>query len=184
VVESWNQPASGSGSYGTTQAGEGEFKEKAAHLGGVARDQLKTQLTSQKGKLAEQLGSVSEVLEQSSQQLRQDDRAGMADFPDAAARQLRSLSDQLGQTDLDQLVQQAQRAARERPALFIGAAFGLGVLGARFLKSSPSTAGTSSYVSHSPVTSTSGRGDDIQPRMETTGLPDGNSGPYAGASRP
>jgi len=171
-------------SAGGQQAASEELKEKAANLGGVARDQLKTQLSSQKGKVATQLGAVSDVLEQTGQQLRQDDRSGMADYPETAAQQLRKVSEQLGQMDVDQLVRQAQQMARERPALFLGAAFGLGLLGARFLKSAPARANEGNYqVSPSSSmddwsgTGRAGAGYGTSSELPTTGAYPGTSVP-------
>jgi hypothetical protein len=43
----------------------------------------------------------------------------------------------LRKKDVQQLMQDAQRLARRQPALFIGSAFALGLVAARFLKSSP-----------------------------------------------
>jgi hypothetical protein len=115
-----------------------EAQQKAAHLGDVAGGQLKSQLTSQKDKFASQLESISGVLDDMTQQLRQQQQTAIADYPETAAQQLRGLSRQLEQADLDQLLTSARRVARDRPGLFLGGAFVVGVLGARLMKGSSS----------------------------------------------
>ena len=57
-------------------------------------------------------------------------------YVEKAADQIERFSGQLRQKDVSELLSDAQRFARQRPAVFIGAAFTAGVLAARFLKSS------------------------------------------------
>jgi hypothetical protein len=54
-----------------------------------------------------------------------------------------------------ELIEDAQRFARRQPAVFLGLSFGLGLLGARFLKSSPPQTNTS----RPPATMDRGRGN-------------------------
>lgn len=53
-----------------------------------------------------------------------------------AADQLERFANRIKDQNVGDLARQAQDLARRRPALFIGSAFALGLLGARFLKSS------------------------------------------------
>jgi hypothetical protein len=53
-----------------------------------------------------------------------------------SAEQLERLSNNLRDKDVNELLQDAQRLARRQPALFIGGSFAVGLLAARFLKSS------------------------------------------------
>src|SRR5262249_48746129 len=62
---------------------------------------------------------------------------------DQAAEQIERFSRYLRETDIDDLLYEAQHIARRQPALFLGGAFVLGVLGARFLKSTSPSAGMS-----------------------------------------
>ena len=55
---------------------------------------------------------------------------------DRAADQLDRFSTRLRERNVSELLHDAQQLARRQPALFIGGAFVLGLLGARFLKSS------------------------------------------------
>jgi hypothetical protein len=64
---------------------------------------------------------------------------------------MRNFSDQLRQKDVRELMSDVERFAQRQPTLFLGGAFALGLLGARFLKSSAPTensgqmAGRTSY---------------------------------------
>jgi hypothetical protein len=95
------------------------------------------QLTSQKTRATEALGSVAAAIRQGSQPLRDNNQPTLAEYAGKAADQLQQFSTRLGERDLTELMDDANRFARRRPALFVGAAFAAGVLAARFLKSSP-----------------------------------------------
>jgi hypothetical protein len=95
------------------------------------------QLTAQKTRATEALGSVAAALRQSSQPLRDDNQAMLADYAGKAADQLEQFSTRFRERDLTELMNDVNRFAWRQPALFVGAAFAAGVLAARFLKSSP-----------------------------------------------
>jgi hypothetical protein len=59
-----------------------------------------------------------------------------------AADQMRHFSDQLRQKDVRELLSDVERFAQRQPTVFLGGAFALGLLGARFLKSSSPTSGS------------------------------------------
>jgi len=94
------------------------------------------QLSSQKNKATDGLGSIAQIARQGTRQLRDQQHDTLAGYVERAADQIDRLSQQLRDKDVNELVNDAQRLARRRPALFIGAAFALGVIGARFFKSS------------------------------------------------
>ena len=95
------------------------------------------QLTTQKTRATEALGSVAVALRQSSQPLRDHNQVTLADYAGRAADQLEQLSTRVRERDLTELMDDVNRFARRQPALFVGAAFAVGALAARFLKSSP-----------------------------------------------
>ena len=95
------------------------------------------QLTSQKTRATDTLGSVAAAIRQSSQPLRDNNQAMLADYAGKAADQLEQFSTRLRERDLTELMDDAKHFARRQPALFVGVAFATGVLAARFLKSSP-----------------------------------------------
>jgi hypothetical protein len=101
------------------------------------RHRAAAQLTTQKTRATEALGSVAAALRESSQPLRDNNHAMLADYAGKAADQLEQFSTRFRERDLTELMDDAKRFARRQPALFVGAAFAAGVLAARFLKSSP-----------------------------------------------
>jgi hypothetical protein len=96
-----------------------------------------TQLTTQKMRATDALSNVAAALRQSSQPLRDNNQAMLADYAGKAADQLEQFSTRFRERDVAELMDDAKRFARQQPALFVGAAFAAGVVVARFLKSSP-----------------------------------------------
>ena len=89
-------------------------------------------------------------MKQSTQQLRNEHHDTVAQYVEQAANQVERWSSQLRDKDLGELVEDAQRLARRQPALFIGSAFALGLLSARFLKSSPHRGAPHDWRRHEP----------------------------------
>lgn len=118
------------------KAAAGQAQGQASNIAGKAGEQVNSQLASQKDRVAEGLGGFAQSLRQTGQQMRDQDQIGLTGYVDRAASQVESFSDYLRQHDMGQLVDDVERFARREPALFIGGAFVLGLLGARFMKSS------------------------------------------------
>jgi len=95
-----------------------------------------SQLSTQKNKATDGIGTVAQAVKQASQQLRTQQHDTIANYIDQAANQLERLSTSIRDKDVGELVRDAQQFARRRPAVFIGSAFAIGLLSARFLKSS------------------------------------------------
>jgi len=121
-----------------------QTKQAARHVVDQARDQATSKLGTQKDNAAAGLTSVAQALRQTGQQLREQDQTGVTSYIDGAADQVEQLSSYLQNHDIGQLVDEVEHFARRRPALFVGGAFVLGILGARFLKSTRPQAATSS----------------------------------------
>jgi ElaB/YqjD/DUF883 family membrane-anchored ribosome-binding protein len=100
------------------------------------RESTANQLSRQKERATDGLGSVVQAVRQSSEQLREEQHETMAQYVGQAADQLEKLSKRLKEKNVEDFVEEAQRFARQRPALFIGSAFAIGAIGARFFKSS------------------------------------------------
>jgi ElaB/YqjD/DUF883 family membrane-anchored ribosome-binding protein len=124
------------------------------------RQGANTQLSTQKNRATDGLGNVAQAVRQTTQHLREQQHDTIARYVDQAADQLERMSDRLRQKDVGQLLQDAQQFARRRPAVFIGSAFAVGLLGARFLKSSRDRNGNSGRTSYA---STSGSYTDPYP---------------------
>lgn len=127
-----------------------QAQQAAGQVVGQAREQVSSRLAGQKDRAAEGLTSVAQALRQTGQQLRDQDQQVVTGYIDSAASQVERISNYLQQHDLGQLIDDVERFARRQPALFLGGTFMLGVLGARFLKSSrPATSG--SYTTGAPL---------------------------------
>lgn len=131
----------GAGSSGATME---QAKGKAQQLVGQAQEQVAQRLTSSttqlKGQASGALDNFAEAIRQLGQQFR-DQNQGIAaslvgGYADRAAGQAQRLGAYLQHTEVDELVQQIERFARRSPGAFLGGTFAVGVLGARFLKSS------------------------------------------------
>jgi hypothetical protein len=127
-----------------------QAQQAAGQMVGQAREQVSSRLAGQKDRAAEGLTSVAQALRHTGQQLRDQDEQAFTGYIDSAASQVERISNYLRNNDLGQLVDDVERFARRQPALFLGGTFVLGLLSARFLKSSrPATAG--SYTTGAPL---------------------------------
>jgi len=108
----------------------------ATGIMGRVKQSATNQLTSQKNRAADGVSSVTQALRQSTQQLRDQQHETIAQYVEQAANQVDRWCDQIRNKDVTEVLDDVQRLARRQPAVFIGGAFALGLLGARFLKSS------------------------------------------------
>ena len=100
------------------------------------RDQASSQLENQKERATRGLGNVAQAVRHTTDRMREAGHEGFASYVQQAADQLDGFARGLQNKSLDEVVKDVQLFARRHPALFIGGAFGLGLLGGRFLKSS------------------------------------------------
>src|SRR5215212_2819772 len=129
-----------------TQQSSSKGKQAAGQVVGQARDQMSSRLAGQKDRAAEGLTSIAQALRQTGQQLRDQNQQAVTGYIDGAASQVERVSNYLRQNDLGGLIDDVEQFARRQPALFLGGTFVLGMLGARFLKSSrPSTGSAGGY---------------------------------------
>jgi hypothetical protein len=92
-------------------------------------------LDSQKSRAVDGITAVVEAVRRTGDQLREKNGA-MAGYVDSAAGQLERWSSQLRDRDMNELMDDVTSFARRRPAVFVGGGVALGLLAARFLKSS------------------------------------------------
>ena len=108
-----------------------QTKEAAREL----RDSAAHSFSDSKGQLAQQIKGLAKAFRRGSDALRNEEMGDFARFSDRAAERLEDLSGQLDR-DTGELLGDLQRVAQERPVLFMGSLLTLGVLSARFLRSS------------------------------------------------
>ena len=104
------------------------------------KESATSQLGAQKDRATDGIGSVAQAVRQSTQQLRDQKHETIAQYVEQAADQLERFANRLKDKNVGDLAREAQDLARRRPAIFIGSAFALGLLGARFIKSSSDNA--------------------------------------------
>ena len=92
-----------------------------------------------------------------------------ADYSQTAAEKLRSAADYFNTHDIETMYRDVEGMARRNPAVFVGGAFAIGFLAARFLKSS-SPRGDRGYGSSGNAMMSGGTGDSTRmPRLNTGG---------------
>jgi sirohydrochlorin ferrochelatase len=101
-----------------------------------ARDRASSSLGESKGQVAEQFGTVAEALRRTTEHLRSEDQPRIAGLTETVARQVDQVANYLRSKDARAMRQDLENLARRQPALMLGGALILGLIGARFLKSS------------------------------------------------
>jgi len=119
-------------------AGEvlGQAKDKVSEVAGQAQQKAKSQLAERKDQVADGIDSVAAALRQTSEQLEGQDTGPVGKYVNKAANTLSNISHHVRQNDVDQLLHEVESFARREPAIALGSAFAIGILAARFLKSS------------------------------------------------
>jgi hypothetical protein len=113
-----------------------QAKELADQVQQKATQRVESGLTKGKSQVAETLHAVNQSLLISGQQLRDRNQQNVSRYVDQLADRVQRTANYLQNTDVSEIVDGTEEFARRRPALFLGGAFALGLLGARFLKSS------------------------------------------------
>ncbi|HET9110143.1 MAG TPA: hypothetical protein VFN78_04890 [Ktedonobacterales bacterium] len=116
--------------------GADQVKQTASNVTDQAKQKAMSQAATQKDQAAESLNTVSDAVNQAAQQLRQNNQTPIAQVAESAASGINQLADHLRSRNITDLIGEVEDFASNQPALFLGGAFLVGVLGARFLKSS------------------------------------------------
>lgn len=124
------------------QAGEvaSQVKDQAAQIKDQVAETATSKLDERKDMATSGLDNVAQVVRKTGDELRSHDQAMVAGYIDQAAEQLDRATQYLRNRDVRELVSDVESFARREPTLFIGGAFALGLLAARFLKSSAQAA--------------------------------------------
>lgn len=125
---------------------------------GAARSRVRSAFEHQQQRAAEELGGVASALHNAADQLNQQNRGNAARFADTAAERVERFAETLRRRDVDDLLGQAEGFARRQPEVFIGGAFVIGFLFARFVKSSGERRGGATAWTDERTTRLSERG--------------------------
>lgn len=101
-----------------------------------ARDRARTSLGESKNQFADQFGTIAGALRRTTEHLRSEDQQRIAGITETVARQVEQVADYLRSKDAVAMRHDLENLARRQPALMLGGALVLGLIGARFLKSS------------------------------------------------
>jgi hypothetical protein len=101
-----------------------------------ARDRAGSSLSEGRRQAAEQIGGIGGALHRTSEQLRNEDQARFADVADSVGRQLDRAAGYLRDSDGRTITRDIESLARRQPAIVFAGAFVLGLVAARFLRSS------------------------------------------------
>ncbi len=126
------------------------------------KERAAAELKTQRDRASAGIGTVVQAVRQSTQQLRDENHDQLAHYVNEAADRIDLLARQLRTMQINDVLTDAQRLARRQPAIFVGSAFVVGLLGARFFKSSSGGsqqrpyADESSRRAHADVATTGG----------------------------
>jgi len=104
-----------------------------------AKDRAGSSLADGRRQAADQIGNIAGAFHRTGEQLRNDNQERIAGLADSFAGQVEQVAQYLRDADFQTMARDVERLARERPAVVFGAAFAVGVLAARFLKSGSSS---------------------------------------------
>ena len=128
----------------TTQSSTDEVRRKAEEtaqtIAGQAQEVASTQANAQMTRAASLLAGVANSIQQTGETMR-GEQPQIASIADQAASRVEGISDYLRDRDFNEVVRDAESYARREPLLFLGAAFALGFIAARFIKASAPQAG-------------------------------------------
>jgi hypothetical protein len=129
-------PSRGSGAREQIREVKNQVVDQAKNTFLQARDRASSSLGESKGQFADQFGTIAQALRRTTEHLRSEDQQRIAGFTDTVARQVEQVAEYLRNKDARAMRQDLENLARRQPALMIGGALVLGLIGARFLKSS------------------------------------------------
>lgn len=127
------------------EAGKGLYDravETAGKVYDAVSEKASDSLDSQTSSLSDGLNQIADGIRQTGSHLTESTSsntisAAAADYSSTAADAINSVADYFASKDPREMLRDAEGLARRNPAVFMAAAFGLGILAARFLKSSP-----------------------------------------------
>lgn len=111
-----------------------EAKNAAGKVVQTATEQIGRRLDSEKNKAADAIGGVADAIRSTAERHSAPGPAG--ELGTRAADGIEDVADYLQSRSLRDVIGEVESFARREPAIFLGAAFALGLVGGRFLKSS------------------------------------------------
>ena len=126
------QPSSGS----LTEQAKHAVANVASNATERATEKVESGLERGKERTARALGVIAQSLRGVGNELRNQNEQGMSRFVDGVANRADQMATRLNNADPQSVIDDVEEFARREPAVFIGGAVALGLIAARFLKSS------------------------------------------------
>ncbi len=128
------------------RAGDVKDRVKAQAQDARARAEAEAQkgFEQGKGRVVSQVSSVAQAFRKTGEQLRDEDQGDLAGYTERIADEVEKVSGYLEGKGLRDVMGDVETFARQRPSLFVGGALVVGLVAARFLRSS----GSSSHASN------------------------------------
>jgi ElaB/YqjD/DUF883 family membrane-anchored ribosome-binding protein len=101
-----------------------------------ARDSATSSLNQSRHRAADSIESIAGAVRGTGERLRSEHQESVANLTDSLADQVERLASYLRTRDLRAVRDDVERFARQQPSVAIGVALAIGLLGARFIKSS------------------------------------------------
>ena len=124
-------------------------RETADNVKNTAWKQAESQYQQQSGFVAEQAEKIASALRNMGEEFEHQDQRAFSGYAKTLAGYSDTLSDNLREKDLSQVMREAQDFGRRQPALVVGGAVATGFLLARFLRSSGQAGSSNSDSSRS-----------------------------------
>lgn len=112
------------------------IKRRGQDITADTREKVQRAAVERKEQAASYLRDVADAVHSFKDKLDQQGHNQTAHYAEVAANQLRRVGEDLTGRDIGQMLREAERFAREKPAIFLGALFLAGFGAARFLRSS------------------------------------------------
>ncbi len=113
-----------------------EVRRQAEKSVDQIQERAVSMVSSRKEEAASQIDGIARALRQTSNHLRDENNEAVAKYANSLADGVEKVSGYLHNNDVNQFLSDAEGFARRQPELFLGAAFTLGLLAARFFRSS------------------------------------------------
>lgn len=110
-----------------------QVQDSVSGLKDSVKEQASNQMTIRLDAAAGGLDMAVKLLRSASDQVREQEKTGVADSITSVADRLEGWSGSIRDQDVDKIVQESKQFAQRKPALFVAGATALGFLGARFL---------------------------------------------------
>jgi hypothetical protein len=136
TTETAEEPRGGGGARAQIREVKDQVVDQARNTYRQARDSATDSLSRSRHETADRMTGIASAFRRTSESLRSEQQDRLANLTDTVAEQVVLFSSYLRDHDLGDVRSDVENLARRQPAVAIGAALVLGMLGARFLKSS------------------------------------------------